>query len=181
MGPNTEVAALSSSVPHVFQHTFKFNLSKTLVAQTVRNPPAMQETWVRSLGWEESLKEGMATHSSILAWRSPMGRVHGIAKNRTRLSNFHYHYQKHLHPQNTIVSRLRPTDFMSLVWKLTWLSKRYFITWNCGLKSPDPKDTPRMLSAPCRDGFSLGRLCYAEFCLVHSLSWLELEVVGLSC
>ena len=71
MGPNTEVAALSSSVPHVFQHTFKFNLSKTLVAQTVRNPPAMQETWVRSLGWEDPLEEGKATHSSTLAWRIP--------------------------------------------------------------------------------------------------------------
>ena len=40
-----------------------------LVAQLVNNPPAMQETWVRSLGWEEPLKKGKATHSSILAWR----------------------------------------------------------------------------------------------------------------
>ena len=38
---------------------------------TVRNPSAMQETWVRSLGWEDPLEEGMATPSSILAWRSP--------------------------------------------------------------------------------------------------------------
>ena len=36
----------------------------------VKNPPAMRETWVRSLGWEDPLEEGMATHSSILAWRS---------------------------------------------------------------------------------------------------------------
>ena len=35
----------------------------------VKNPPAMQETWVRSLGWEDPLEEGMAAHSSILAWR----------------------------------------------------------------------------------------------------------------
>ena len=42
----------------------------SLVAQTVKNPPAMRETWVRSLGWEESLEEGMATHSSILACSS---------------------------------------------------------------------------------------------------------------
>ena len=39
----------------------------SLVAQMVKNPPAMQETWVQSLGWEDSLKEGMETHSSILA------------------------------------------------------------------------------------------------------------------
>ena len=43
----------------------------SLVAQMVKNLPAMQETWVQSLGWEDLLKEGMATHSSILAWRIP--------------------------------------------------------------------------------------------------------------
>ena len=43
----------------------------SLVAQTVKNPPAMQETWVQSLGWKDLLEKGMATHSSILAWRIP--------------------------------------------------------------------------------------------------------------
>ena len=37
----------------------------------VKNPPAMWETWVRSLGWEDPLEEGMATHSSVLTWRIP--------------------------------------------------------------------------------------------------------------
>ena len=37
----------------------------------VKNPPAMRETWVQSLGWEDSLEKGIATHSSILAWRIP--------------------------------------------------------------------------------------------------------------
>ena len=46
----------------------------SLVAQTVKNLPAMQETWVWPLGWEDPLEEGMATHSSILAWRIPMDR-----------------------------------------------------------------------------------------------------------
>ena len=41
------------------------------MAQAVKNPPAMLETWVRSLGWEDSLEEEMATHSRILAWRMP--------------------------------------------------------------------------------------------------------------
>ena len=41
----------------------------SLVAQLVKNPPAMRETWVQSLGWEDPLEEGMATLSSILAWR----------------------------------------------------------------------------------------------------------------
>ena len=43
----------------------------SLVAQLVKSPPAMRETWVRSLGWEDPLKKGTATHSSILAWRMP--------------------------------------------------------------------------------------------------------------
>ena len=42
-----------------------------LVAQLVKNPPAMWETWVRSLGWVDTLEKGPATHSSILAWRIP--------------------------------------------------------------------------------------------------------------
>ena len=58
----------------------------SLVAQIVRNPAAMQETWVRSLGWEDPLEEGRATHSSILAWRTLMDRgawqvtVHGAVR-----------------------------------------------------------------------------------------------------
>ena len=61
----------------------------SLVAQTIKNPPIMLETWVRSLGWVDPLEEGMATHSSILAWRVPMdrgawwARVHGVAKSQT--------------------------------------------------------------------------------------------------
>ena len=54
----------------------------------------MQETWVQSLGWEDSLEEGMATHSSILAWRIPMDRrawraiVHGVTKSWTQLCKY---------------------------------------------------------------------------------------------
>ena len=61
----------------------------SLVAQTLKNPPAMWETWVPSLGWEDPLEEGMAIHSSILAWRIPMDRetwwviLHGVAKSLT--------------------------------------------------------------------------------------------------
>ena len=43
----------------------------SLVAQLVKNLPAMQETWVRSLAWDDGLEKGKATHSSILAWRMP--------------------------------------------------------------------------------------------------------------
>jgi len=60
-----------------------------VVPQTVKNPPAMQETWVQSLGWEDPLEQGMTTHSSILAWRIFVDRgawpptVHGVAKSWT--------------------------------------------------------------------------------------------------
>ena len=43
----------------------------SLMAQLVKNPPAMQVTWVQSMGWEDPLEKGKATHSSILAWRIP--------------------------------------------------------------------------------------------------------------
>ena len=64
------------------------------MAQTVKNPPAVQENWVRFLDWEDPLKGLMATHSSILAWRIPMDRgawqaiVHRMAKSwyTTKLS-----------------------------------------------------------------------------------------------
>ena len=61
----------------------------TKVAQTVKNLPAMWETWVQSLGWEDPLEEGLAAHSSILAWRIPMERgawqatVHGVTNSQT--------------------------------------------------------------------------------------------------
>ena len=59
----------------------------SLVAQLVKNLPTVRETWIPSLHWEDSLEEGMATNSSILAWRIPMDRgawraiVHGVAKS----------------------------------------------------------------------------------------------------
>ena len=58
----------------------------SLVAHTVKELPAMQETWVRSLGWEDPLEKEMATHSSILAWRIPWteepGRLQSVGSQR---------------------------------------------------------------------------------------------------
>ena len=56
------------------ESNWKLKTWASLVAQTVKNPPAMWETCIQFLGWEDPLEEGMATHSSILAWRIPMGR-----------------------------------------------------------------------------------------------------------
>ena len=75
------------------------HLGSSQVAQMVKNPPAMQETWVWPLGWKDPLEEGMATHFSILAWRSPwteepgglqsmelqrVGHIWGLSTKRTR-------------------------------------------------------------------------------------------------
>ena len=60
--------------------------SENLVAWLVKNPPAMRETWVRSLGWEDPLEKGKATHFSILAWRIPGG--HKKSDTTERLSLF---------------------------------------------------------------------------------------------
>ena len=65
----------------------------SLVTQLVKNPPAMWETWVRSLGWEDPLKKGKATHSSILAWRIPWTiQLQRVAKSQTGLSDFRFHF-----------------------------------------------------------------------------------------
>ena len=63
-----------------------------MLAQTVENLPAVQEAQIQAPGWEEPLEKGMATHSSILAWRIPLTEessgllVHGVSKSQTQLS-----------------------------------------------------------------------------------------------
>ena len=66
------------------------------MAQTVNNSPTMQETWVRSVGWEDPLEKGTATYSSILAWRTPwteeLGRPQSVGlQSWTQLGDFHTH------------------------------------------------------------------------------------------
>ena len=70
----------------------------SLIAQSVKNLPAVQETQVQSLGWEDPLEKEMATHPSMLAWRIPMDRgawwamVHKVAKSWTPLSDLTFFY-----------------------------------------------------------------------------------------
>ena len=71
-----------------FVKTVVFICYASLVAQMVKNLPTMQEPWVRSLGWDDPLEEGMATHSNILAWRIPLteepGRLQSMVSQRVR-------------------------------------------------------------------------------------------------
>ena len=79
------------------------SIRASLVAQMIKNPPTMQDTWVQSLGWEDPLEEGMATYSHILAWRIPMDRevwwatVFVISESDTteRLSTAHVYFYFH--------------------------------------------------------------------------------------
>ena len=76
-----------------YSHLFKSFPQASVVVQLIKNPPAMQENWVQSLGWEDPLEEGAATHSTILAWRIPMDRgawratISRGAKSQTQPSN----------------------------------------------------------------------------------------------
>ena len=65
-------AARGESEPLILHNcSFISKMRASLMAQLVENLPAMQETWVRSLGWKDPLEKGTATHASILAWRIP--------------------------------------------------------------------------------------------------------------
>ena len=68
------------------------------MAQTLKDPPEMQETWVRSLGWEDPLEEGMVTHSNILDWRLTIvwATLHGLAKHRRQLGTHSFTHSPHI-------------------------------------------------------------------------------------
>ena len=72
-------------IGHPLQHSWA-----SLVAQLVKNPPAMWETWVWSLGWEDTLEKGKVSHSSILAWRIPWTVQSMGSQSQTWLSNLHF-------------------------------------------------------------------------------------------
>ena len=89
---NSKWIACTYVCVYIYIHTYTHTQWASLVAQMVKNPLAVQDTWVWSLGWEDPLEENMATHSSILAWRIPMDRgawwatVHGVTKSQIQLS-----------------------------------------------------------------------------------------------
>ena len=75
----------------------------SLVAQLLKNLPAVRETWVRSLGWEDPLEKEMATHSSILAWRilwtEELGGLQSMGRKESDTTegvHFHFHFSLYL-------------------------------------------------------------------------------------
>ena len=91
-GDHGSISGLGRSTEEEIAYPLQYSWA-SLMAQLVKNPPAIQETWVWSLGWEDPLEKGKATHSRILAWRI-LRTVWslGITKTPTRLSDFCFHY-----------------------------------------------------------------------------------------
>ena len=97
-----------------------------LMAQLVKNMPAMRETWVQSLGWEDTLEKGKAIHSSILAWRIPCTVLSmGAQRVRHDWATFtHTHTHTHTHTQNVLdprhakISKTRPLSSRCSQWKV---------------------------------------------------------------
>ena len=69
-GDQDSIPGLGRSPGEGISYPFQYSWA-SLLAHAVKNPPAMQETWVQSLGWEDPLKKEMTTHTSILAWGIP--------------------------------------------------------------------------------------------------------------
>ena len=81
-GDPGSIPGLGRSAGEGIGYTLQYSWASP-VAQLAKNPPAMRKTWVQSLGWEDPLEKGKATHSSILAWRIPWTTVHGVANSQT--------------------------------------------------------------------------------------------------
>ena len=75
--------SMSTQIYARYYASWLFLFGSHYMAQLVKNPPAMRETWVRFLGWDDPLVEGMAIHSSILAWRIP-GTIQSMGSQRVR-------------------------------------------------------------------------------------------------
>ena len=89
----------------------RFNSGTSLMAQMVKNLPVMWENQVQSLGWEDTLEKGMATHSSILAWRihgqgAWWATVHGVTKSWTRLSDCRFHFSRIVKTYPVVLSNM---------------------------------------------------------------------------
>ena len=112
------------------------DMGASMVAQTVKNPPVMRETWIQSLGWEGPLEKGMATHSSILAWRIPMDRgacglQSIVSQSRTRLQDWAQALMWKLPPH----SRL---SMSSVHWDLVSFTKTIYLYQWAQEEVPNP-------------------------------------------
>ena len=113
----------------------------SLVAQLIKNPPAMWETWVQSLGWEDPLEKGKANYSPVFWARESHGLVHEISKSWTWLSNCHFHFLSNLKKSNNL-------ENLKLHKWLAWASVEPF-----GQRGSESEEAGKtQASGPQRDG-----------------------------
>ena len=100
------------------------HLGAFLIAQLIKNRPAMRETWVRCLGWEDPLEKGKASHSSILAWRIPWTvQFMQLQRVKTQLSDFHFPFpwkKSEFHSLHFWTLKVRVRSFINSYPSLKW-------------------------------------------------------------
>ena len=122
------------SVNLVFFTFWRLPAWASVIAQLVENPPAVRETWVWLLGWEDPLEKGKAAHASILA-NSMDSIVNGIIKSQTWLSDFHFHFSGAtcflcLNPFPFIFkARCSAATFVSDLWHFPSLHLPWHLGW----------------------------------------------------
>ena len=110
-----------------------FHIWASLVAHLGKNLPSMWETWVWSLGWEDPLEKGKATHYSIPAWRIPwtLQSIDWVTKSQTRLSDFHslilWSIAFHLDQMTSIINSIHFVKIKSLVHIWKWSDSHEYI------------------------------------------------------
>ena len=116
----------------------------SLVAQRLKRLPAMWETWVQSLGLEDPLEKEMATHSSTLAWRIPWTEepgelqstgLHGVAKSRTRLSDFTFTLSDAVFQHETYEKKYNQKYYFKQHWMSPW-----YKNWTVGFLAVDNRE-----------------------------------------
>ena len=161
-------------------------MKKSLVSQKVKNPPAMREIWVLSLGWEYPLEEGMITHSSILAWRIPWteepGGLQSMGSQRVRHDWGTKHTAQHKTPEVFSKSNLNTESHRYCLVPVN----RQYPCHVCGHNLSLMVLVIQEGSSGERAGARLLRGAY-EFpmsltlCLLDSLSSLQVGILHLSC
>ena len=121
------------SCPSILWHLCIFSLYfllrdwASLVAQMVKNPRAMQETWVQSLGWDNPVEEGMVTHPNILAWRIPMDRgacgLQSMGSQRVRYSWVIVKVYEFYKLTSISSEKAMAPHSSTLAWKIPWMEE----------------------------------------------------------
>ena len=103
-----------------------YSINSSLVAQMVKNPPAMKETWAQSLGWEDTLEKRMATHCSMLAWeRGAWGHKESDTTEQLR----HIHIHSIVNCKNTVIQPISKHFLIFHNWSCISIEQKHSISF----------------------------------------------------